>query len=147
MYARGLIVGLTRGTTRAHLIRATLESECYQTRDVLEVMQAESKMAINAVKVDGGAANNNFMMQFQADILGIPVIRPGVTETTSLGAAYAAGLAVGFWENLEELKQKWRIERIFEPQMQKSVRERLYKRWKQAVRLAMSWPRDVETEV
>jgi len=147
MYARGLIIGLTRGTTRAHLIRATLESECYQTRDVLEVMQAESNMAINEVKVDGGAANNNFMMQFQSDILGIPVIRPKVTETTSLGAAYAAGLAVGFWENLEELREKWRVERIFEPKMEKPVRERLYKRWKQAVKLAKSWPREAETEV
>ncbi len=140
MYAKGLIIGLTRGTTRAHLVRATLESECYQTRDVIEVMQADSDMAIKSIKVDGGGASNNFTMQFQADILGLPVIRPKVTETTSLGAAYAAGLAVGFWKNLDELKEKWRIERIFKPKMQKSEREKLYRRWKRAIKLALRWP-------
>jgi len=142
MYAKGLIVGLTRGTKRAHLIRATLESECYQTRDVLEVMKAESRMAIKTVKVDGGGARNNFMMQFQADILGIPVVRPKVTETTSLGAAYAAGIAVGFWESLDELREKWLVDTTFVPKMPRSTRERLYKRWKQAVQLAMRWPRE-----
>jgi len=142
MYARGLIVGLTRGANRAHLVRATLESECYQSRGVLEVMQSDSKIAVEAMKVDGGGARNNFMMQFQADILGLPVIRPKVTETTSLGAAYAAGLAVGFWKDLTELKEKWRVERVFEPRMPESERERLYKRWKQAVKLAQDWARD-----
>jgi len=146
MYAKGLIVGLTGGTTKAHLVRATLESECYQTRDVLEVMQAESNRAIKTVKVDGGGAKNNFMMQFQADILGVPVVRPKVTETTSLGAAYASGLAIGFWENLDELREKWMIDRIFEPKMQRSVRDGFYKRWNQAVKLAMSWPRVAETK-
>jgi len=144
MYARGLIVGLTRGTTRAHLVRATLESECYQTRDVLEVMKAESRMPIKTVKVDGGGANNSFMMQLQADILGIPVIRPKATETTSLGAAYAAGLAVGFWEDLSELTERWRTDRVFKPRMQESRRERLYGRWKKAVRLSFGWSRDAE---
>ena len=144
MYARGLIVGLTRGTKRAHLVRATLESECYQTRDVVEVMQAESSTAISTMKVDGGGANNNFTMQFQANILGIPVIRPEVTETTSLGAAYAAGLAVGFWGDLPELRQKWRAERVFEPRMRESTRGRLYERWKRAVRLALGWRKNAE---
>ena len=146
MYVKGLIVGLTRGTSKAHLVRATLESECYQTRDVLEVMQAESNRAIKTVKVDGGGAKNNFMMQFQADILGVPIVRPKVTETTSLGAAYTSGLAIGFWENLDELREKWLIDRIFKPKMQKSVRDGFYKRWNQAVKLAISWPRVDETK-
>jgi glycerol kinase len=146
MYTKGLIVGLTRGTSRAHLVRATLESECYQTRDVIEVMQAESNRTIDAVKVDGGGAKNNFMMQFQADVLGVPVVRPKVTETTSLGAAYASGLAVGFWDGLDELREKWLIDRIFEPKMQRPMRDRFYKRWNQAVELAMSWPKVAETE-
>ncbi|MCW4027777.1 MAG: glycerol kinase GlpK [Candidatus Bathyarchaeota archaeon] len=146
MYARGLIVGLTRGTTRAHLVRATLESECYQTRDVLEVMKAESHVPIKTMRVDGGGANNDLMMQFQADILGIPVIRPKVTETTSLGAAYAAGLAVGFWKDLSELTERWRIGRVFKPEMEESTRDRLCGRWKKAVRLALGWGKDGETE-
>ena len=146
MYARGLIVGLTRGTTRAHLVRATLEAECYQTRDVIEVMQTESDMPIGTMKVDGGGANNNFMMQFQSDILGIPVVRPKITETTSLGAAYAAGLAVGLWKDLSELTEKWKIDRLFEPRMQESTRGKLYGRWKKAARLALGWSKDVETE-
>ena len=141
-YARGAIVGLTRGTGRAHVVRATLESMAYQSRDVVEAMLADGGFDLQTLRVDGGAVQNNFLMQFQADILGVPVERPKVTETTALGAAYLAGLAVGFWESQEELAQKWALERAFEPQMSEDQREQLYADWKRAVERAQGWAQD-----
>jgi len=131
--ARGAIVGLTRGVTRAHLARAALEAMAYQTRDVVECMERDSGIKARELRVDGGATGNNFLCQFQADILGIPVVRPVITETTALGAAYLAGLAVGFWKNEREIAAQWQVERKFEPQMKRSERERLYEGWKEAV--------------
>ncbi|MBI4786539.1 MAG: glycerol kinase GlpK [Chloroflexi bacterium] len=139
MYARGTLVGLTRYTTRAHIVRATLEAICYQTREVLEAMQHDSGVSLKSLKVDGGAVKNNFLMQLQADILGAQVVRPIVNETTALGAAYAAGLAVGFWKSLEELKQNWGVDRIFEPQWDAERREEGYRGWKRAVERAKGW--------
>jgi glycerol kinase len=138
-YARGTITGLTRGTTRAHLVRAALESSCYQTRDVVEAMERDSGIRLKEIRVDGGAVVNNFLMQFQADILGVPVVVPLITETTSLGAAYLAGLAVGFWKSREELSAKWKMERRYEPQIDEAERERLYERWLKAVERAKDW--------
>lgn len=138
-YARGTIVGLTRGSTMGHIARATLESMCYQTRDVLEAMVADSKFDLKALRVDGGAVVNNLLMQFQADILGVPVQRPMVAETTALGAAYLAGLAVGFWSSQKELAEHWAIDRTFEPKMSKDQREKLYSDWKRAVERSRNW--------
>jgi glycerol kinase len=140
-YARGAILGLTRGTTRAHLARATLESMCYQTRDVVEAMQRDSGITLREIRADGGAVSNSFLMQFQSDILGVPVDVPLVTETTSLGAAYLAGLAVGFWESREEIDSKWKLARRFEPQMSEDEREALYQRWLRAVACTKGWAR------
>ncbi|SHK16489.1 glycerol kinase GlpK [Paramaledivibacter caminithermalis] len=139
MYARGAIVGLTRGANRNHIIRATLESIAYQTRDVLEAMQEDSGINLQALKVDGGAVANNFLMQFQSDLLGVPVDRPVVAETTALGAAYLAGLAVGFWESKEEIAKKWAIDRHFEPTMAQEIKEKKYAGWKKAVERACKW--------
>lgn len=136
--ARGAIVGLTRGATRAHIARAALEAMAYQTRDVVECMQKDSGIKAKELRVDGGATRNDFLCQFQADILGIPVVRPFVTETTALGAAYLAGLAVGFWKNEKEIAQQWQVEKRFEPQMKKGERERLYEGWQAAVARARS---------
>jgi glycerol kinase len=141
-YARGTIVGLTRGTGRAHLARAALESMCYQTRDAVEAMEADSGTDIPTFKADGGAAANRWMMQFQADILGTPVEVPETLETTALGAAYLAGLAVGFWQDKEELKSRWRLRRRYDPQMDEEERERLYGRWKEAVARAKEWAQE-----
>jgi glycerol kinase len=138
-YARGTITGITRGTTRAHIARAALESICYQTRDVVETMERESGIRLQELRADGGAVVNSFLMQFQADILGVPVEVPAVTETTSLGAAYLAGLAAGFWESREELDAKWKMARRYEPQMDASQREELYARWLKAVARAKNW--------
>jgi glycerol kinase len=131
--ARGIITGLTRGTSRAHIVRASLESIAFQSQDLFEAMVADSKQPIAELRVDGGAAQNDFLMQFQADLVGCPVVRPQDTETTALGAAYLAGLAVGIFKNPGELKQLWRAERTFEPQMKPSLRNRLYDGWKEAV--------------
>lgn len=139
MYARGLIIGLTRGTTREHIVRAVLESIAYQTRDVVEVMEKESNMKVDTLRVDGGAVVNNFLMQFQADILGVPVERPVVNETTALGAAYLAGLAVGYWKDQEEISKLWQLDRRFEPSMDLEERERLYSKWKEAVSRSLGW--------
>jgi glycerol kinase len=139
MYARGTIVGLTRGTSKEHLIRATLESLAYQTRDVLEAMEADSGIELKTLRVDGGAAMNDFLMQFQADILGTEVERPEINETTALGAAYLAGLAVGYWNNLDELVAKWKRDALFVPNMANETREKLYKGWKRAVERAKDW--------
>ncbi|EGO62181.1 glycerol kinase GlpK [Acetonema longum] len=139
MKARGAILGLTRGTTKAHIVRATLDSLAYQTKDVLSAMEADSNITLQALKVDGGAVGNNLLMQFQADILGVPVDRPRVTETTALGAAYLAGLAVGVWSSKEDLIQNWKLDTRFEPKMDSTVQERLYKGWQKAVKRAMDW--------
>ncbi|TXZ75738.1 glycerol kinase GlpK [Vibrio mimicus] len=138
-YARGTIVGLTRGVNSNHIIRATLESIAYQTRDVLDAMQADSGIKLSALRVDGGAVANNFLMQFQADVLDTEVHRPKVTEVTALGAAYLAGLAVGFWDGLEELQGKAEIDRSFAPHHDEEKRQRRYKGWKRAVKCAQSW--------
>lgn len=139
MYARGAILGLTRGVKREHIIRATLESLAYQTRDVLEAMQDDSGIKLSALKVDGGASANNFLMQFQADILGVPVDRPTVIETTALGASYLAGIATGFWSGREEVAKNWGVDRHFEPNMDVATREKLYSGWKKAVERSMKW--------
>jgi glycerol kinase len=139
MYARGAIVGMTRYTTRAHLVRATLEAICYQTREVLEAMEADAGIALRALKVDGGAVVNNFLMQLQADILGTRVIRPTIRETTALGAAYMAGLAGGVWNSLDELRENWVIDREFVPQWDEDRREQGYRGWQKAVERAKGW--------
>lgn len=139
MYARGAIMGLTRGANRNHLVRATLESIAYQTRDVLEAMQEDSGIKLQALKVDGGAVANNFLMQFQADILGVPVQRPVVTETTALGAAYLAGLAVGYWANRQEISKTWNMDRVFTPSMRESEMQKKYSGWKKAVSRSLQW--------
>lgn len=139
MKARGAILGLTRGTTKAHIVRATLDSMCYQTKDVLSAMEADSGIKLQALKVDGGAVVNNLLMQFQADILGVPVDRPQVTETTALGAAYLAGLAVGVWRTKDDLIKNWQLNARFEPSMADAQREALYKGWQKAVKRVMDW--------
>lgn len=139
MYARGAIVGLTRGANRSHIIRATLESIAYQTKDVLGAMQEDSGIELATLKVDGGAVANNFLMQFQSDILGTEVHRPQVTETTALGAAYLAGLAVKFWESREQIAKKWAIDRAFKPELDEAERTKLYAGWKKAVTRAKDW--------
>jgi len=138
-YARGTIVGLNRGTNSNHIIRATLESIAYQTRDVLDAMQADSNIQLASLRVDGGAVANNFLMQFQSDVLNTAVHRPAVTEMTALGAAYLAGIAVGYWDGLEELKDKATIERSFEPKAVQEKRQQRYNGWKRAVKCAMVW--------
>lgn len=138
-YARGTMVGLTRGANKNHIIRAALESIAYQTRDVLEAMQEDSGIDLQALKVDGGAVANNFLMQFQADILGAEVQRPNIIETTALGAAYLAGLAVEFWPNKETITEKWSINREFKPAMDEEKKELLYKGWKKAVERSLKW--------
>ncbi len=139
MYARGTIVGLTRGANRNHIVRATLESIAFQTRDVLQAMQDDSGITLKALKVDGGAVANNFLMQFQSDILGVPVDRPMVTETTAMGAAFLAGLAVGFWKDKAEIAAKWNVDRTFKPDMEPAARESKYKGWKKAVERSRAW--------
>ncbi|MCY6990354.1 glycerol kinase GlpK [Staphylococcus argensis] len=131
--ARGAIFGLTRGTEKEHFIRATLESLCYQTRDVLEAMEKDSDIKVNNLRVDGGAVKNNFIMQFQADLLNVEVERPEVSETTALGAAYLAGLAVKFWDNKDSIADGWKLEKEFKPEMDDKERTKLYKGWKKAV--------------
>ncbi|MCS7026415.1 MAG: glycerol kinase GlpK [Bryobacteraceae bacterium] len=132
--ARGLITGLTRGASRAHLVRATLESIAFQTRELIEAMEADSNQPLAELRVDGGASANQFLMQFQADILGKPIVRPADIETTALGAAYLAGLATGVWSSLSELENLWRAERVFEPRMSEDQREDLWQGWQRAVR-------------
>ena len=139
MYARGAILGLTRGTTRNHIIRATLESIAYQTRDVLDLMRNECGLDLCELRVDGGASANDFLMQFQSDILGVPVQRPENIETTALGAAYLAGLAVGFWKDQSMIAQRRKINRRFSPLMSDDQRKHLYDNWKKAVKRAMKW--------
>jgi glycerol kinase len=137
--ARGCIVGITRGFTRAHLVRATLESLAYQTHDIARAMERDSGIPIAELKVDGGASANNFLMQFQADLLGADVFRPRCIETTGLGAAYLAGLAVGFWESLDDIRANWAVDRVFHPQMEEARRKALIRGWDKAVRCALLW--------
>ena len=137
--ARGAIVGLTRYINRGHIARAVLEATAFQTREVLEAMNADSGVPLTALKVDGGMVYNELLMQFQSDILGVPVIRPRVTETTALGAAYAAGLAVGFWDSLEDLRSNWAKDREWTPVMEDSLRDRQYAGWKKAVTRTFDW--------
>jgi glycerol kinase len=137
--ARGLIAGLTRFCTKGHLARAALEATAYQTKEVLEAMQKDSGVELKMLKVDGGMVQNELLMQFQADLLNIPVVRPKVAETTSLGAAYAAGLAVGFWQDLVELSQNWQEDCTWHPQMEAQVRDRLYRGWLKAVERTLGW--------
>ena len=139
MYARGAIVGITRGANRNHIVRATLEALAYQTRDVIEAMQEDSGLQLRRLKVDGGATANNFLLQFQSDILGTSVIRPQITETTALGAAFLAGLAVGFWENLDELRTQFAIDQEFLPNCESDRKEALYLGWKKAVEKSKGW--------
>lgn len=137
--ARGAIVGMTRYVNKGHIARATLEATAYQTREVLEAMKKDSGVDLTALKVDGGMVHNELLMQFQSDILGVPVVRPQVAETTALGAAYAAGLAVGFWNNLNDLRDNWQIARTWRPQMESEQRERLYAGWLKAVTRTFDW--------
>nr|WP_192599086.1 glycerol kinase GlpK [Sporosarcina limicola] len=136
---RGAIFGLTRGTEKEHLVRATLESLAYQTKDVLDAMEADSEISLKTLRVDGGAVANNFLMQFQSDILNVPVERPLISETTALGAAYLAGLAVGFWSDRSEIAAHWQLDRPFEPKMEADRREELYSGWKKAVNAAIAF--------
>ena len=138
-YARGLIIGLTRDTTIGHIARATVESMAYQTRDVLDLMQREAGVKLSSLKVDGGAAANNSLLQFQADLLDVTVRRPVVAETTALGAAYLAGLAVGYWSGQDDVARNWALERAFEPSMPAGQRERLYRGWTKAASRALNW--------
>lgn len=142
MYARGTIFGITRGTTPAHIARAALESIAYQTRDVLECMEEDSGMRLKELRVDGGGAANQFLMQFQADILGVPVVIQETTETTALGAAYLAGLAVGFWKDQEQIAANYKVKRKFIPHMSSKQRESLYRKWKMAVGRARGWEQE-----
>ncbi|WP_433944791.1 glycerol kinase GlpK [Paenibacillus sp. SN-8-1] len=136
---RGAMFGLTRGTTKEHFIRATLESLAYQTKDILNVMEQDSGIPVKTLRVDGGAVKNNFLMDFQSDILGLPVERPVINETTALGAAYLAGLAIGYWKDQDEICEKWSLERVFEPKMDEERKNKLYEGWKRAVHAAMAF--------
>ncbi|MDI9208449.1 glycerol kinase GlpK [Clostridium butyricum] len=139
MYARGAIFGLTRGANRNHIIRAALEAIAYQSRDLIDAMQEDSGCKLTSIKVDGGASRNNLLMQFQADITGSEVVRPIITETTALGAAYLAGLAVGFWKSKEEIAKKWAVSQEYSPNLDEDVKEKLYRGWKKAVDRAKGW--------
>lgn len=143
-YAKGTILGLTRGADRAHLIRATVESLAYQAYDVIKAMEMDAGRKLNSLRVDGGASANDFLMQFQADILDASVVRPSCIETTALGAAYLAGLATGFWKDAEEVRENWQQERVFVPQISGEKREKLLKGWKKAVRCTLEWTREEE---
>jgi glycerol kinase len=141
-YARGAIVGLTRGTGRAEIVRAALEASAYQTRDIAHAMESDSGITLRDLRVDGGMVANNWLMQFQADMLNVPVQRPVVAETTALGAAYLAGLAVGYWSGLDDVTRNWAMDREFTPTMATEPRERLYRDWQRAVERARDWARD-----
>ena len=136
---RGSVFGLTRGTSKEHFVRATLESLAYQTKDVLTAMEADSNIPLKKLRVDGGAVKNDFLMQFQSDILDVPVERPVVNETTALGAAYLAGLAVGFWKDQNEISQQWNMEKQYDPDMEQEKQEELYNGWKKAVKATMAF--------
>lgn len=145
-YARGCIVGITRGVNKYHVVRATLESLAYQTNDVIRAMEADADVRLPGLKVDGGASANNFLMQYQADVIGQQVLRPACIETTAMGAAYLAGLAVGFWKDLQEVKQIWKTDRVFEPSMKEDERKRRLKGWDKAVKYSFAWAREEDKE-
>jgi glycerol kinase len=138
-YARGAIIGITRDTSAAHIARAALEGVAYQVADLIDAMHADTGKKLKEMRVDGGASKSAFLMQFQADLLQIPVIRPTVTETTALGAAYLAGLAVGFWKNIDSISKQWQVEKVFEPKMPKWQAEELRSRWNSALQRAKDW--------
>ena len=138
-YARGTIIGLTRGSTKAHIARAALEAIAFQSAEVLEAMKSDSVVDLMELRVDGGGSNNNLMMQFQADILGVPVVRPKITETTALGAAYLAGLAVDYWRSTDDLRDQWQVDRVFEPAISMDERTARMARWRKAVSRSLSW--------
>jgi glycerol kinase len=138
-YARGAIIGITRGTTKGHITRAAIEAMAFQTRDVVEAMTSESGVPLTELRVDGGAAVMDLLCQFQADLLGVPVVRPAFTETTAMGAAYLAGIAEGFWSGRDEVTANWRLERSFDPKMSPDLRDELYGRWKRAVERSTRW--------
>jgi glycerol kinase len=140
--ARGTVVGLTRGCSNGHFIRATLESMAYQTSDILSIMEQESGVDIVNLKVDGGASMNDFLMQFQSDILNVDVLRPKCVESTALGAAYLAGMATGYWNSQEEIKNNWSLSKVFKPEMEQTYRDKLLKGWKRAVKCALAWAED-----
>ncbi|MFR2270341.1 MAG: FGGY-family carbohydrate kinase, partial [Clostridium sp.] len=143
-YARGTIVGLTRGVNKYHIIRATLESLAYQVNDVLQAMKADSGIDLAALKVDGGASANDFLMQFQSDIINAPVKRPCCVETTAMGAAYLAGLAVGYWGSKEDVIKNWAIDKVFTPAMDGEDREEKIKGWNKAVKCSFGWAKEDE---
>jgi glycerol kinase len=138
-YARGLMIGITRGTTSGHVARAAIESIAYQVDDLLDAVSRDSGITLGELRVDGGAAGNDALLQFQADLLGVAVVRPAVTETTALGAAYLAGLAVGFWASPAEIAGQWRVDRRFEPAMARADADRLRERWREAVSRSRGW--------
>ncbi len=138
-YARGAILGLTRGSSAGHIARAALESIAYQTAEVLHAMEADAGIGLAELRVDGGAARNDMLMQFQADVLGVPVLRPRITETTALGAAYLAGLAVGLWKDAQEIAVQWQVERRFEPEMDRAQAQALLADWRKAIGRAKRW--------
>lgn len=138
-YARGAIIGITRGTTAAHLTRAALEGICYQVYDVLMAMENDIHAKPKEIRVDGGAIANNFLMQFQSDICRCPVVRPNVLETTALGAAYLAGLAIGYWKDIDELKEQWCLDKVFNPQMKEDTACKLLNEWHKAVGRSQNW--------
>ena len=141
-HARGTLIGMTRGTTKAHIARAALEAIALQIADVFDAMQKDSGIALSELRVDGGASKNNLLMQIQADFLGIPVIRPSVTETTALGAAYMAGLTLGFWSDTAQISSQWLVDRRFEPRLSEAERHAKLARWHQAVERAKGWAQD-----
>ena len=145
-YARGTIVGLTRGTNKNHIIRATLESIDLQVCDVIDAMRADTGVELKSLKVDGGASANNFLMQFQSDMLNAPVVRPSCVETTAIGAAYLAGLAVGYWKDKEDVVKNQSIDRVFEPQMSEEDRHAKRRGWNKAVKYAYGWAKDEPEE-
>jgi len=141
-HARGTITGLTRGTTRAHIARAALESIAFQTLEVVQAMKKDSDVEIKELRVDGGAAVNNLLMQLQADLLQTKVLRPARTETTALGAAYLAGLAVGYWKDINEIRDQWKVSRIFEPDKDKGRSEEMKKEWRRTIKAVLAWGDD-----
>jgi glycerol kinase len=141
-HARGTLVGMTRGTTKAHIARAALEAIALQVADVFAAMQKDSGITLAELRVDGGACKNNLLMQIQADFLGIPVVRPAITETTALGAAYLAGLASGFWSSTDQIASQWMIDQRFEPNLSEHARQTKLARWHQAVERAKGWAQD-----
>ena len=141
-YARGTIVGITRGVNKYHIIRATLESLAYQVQDVLTAMKADSGIELSALKVDGGASANNFLMQTQADMITVPVERPKCVETTAMGASYLAGLAVGYWDSMDEIRKTRAVDRVFTPMLAEEMRQKKLRGWERAVKYAYGWARE-----